>query len=258
MTSQRVRAASEAEFHDDLHSSDGDPIPFGPVLTRYRGEFIALLRKRLELTAGSEVLSLGCGLGLMEAELAPHVKRIHGLDISPVAIERARAQFSHLTALTFEVSGAQTLQGIPSSSYDVVIAMSFFHHIVEAETPRLLAEVARVLKPGGSLVTLDPSDQRFIAHLKFLVRKTYDRHHSPDERELSPSGLARRMEAAGLRIRRRYWFDFAFQAIGYLLPGTPPWLVTPLWWADRIGVSLPGLRALSSSFLIHAQKDSRR
>ena len=91
------------------------------------------------------VIDLGCGTGLAARAFAPVAGEIIGIDLSPRMIERARA-----TGLYAEVDVAEIVEGLgrrPDSSADLILAADVMVYVHDM-TP-LLAEVARVLAPGG-------------------------------------------------------------------------------------------------------------
>ena len=102
------------------------------------------------LTADTHLLDVGCGKGELSLELAAEVGRLTGIDADSAEIEHARAAAatSATPNATFEVGDAYDLP-LPDESVDVV----FGHSVLEAlDRPGdALAEMRRVLKPGGRL-----------------------------------------------------------------------------------------------------------
>ena len=73
------------------------------------------------------------------------------------------------------MKGLSTDLPFPEASFDVVLSSLFFHHLTRPEKRRTLAEVRRVLKPGGSLHVADwgrPGDP--LMAMLFLVVRTFD------------------------------------------------------------------------------------
>jgi ubiquinone/menaquinone biosynthesis C-methylase UbiE/DNA-binding transcriptional ArsR family regulator len=95
---------------------------------------------------------LGCGTGTVSAALAPHVSFVHAIDASSAMLQAARDRLAG--APNVRVS-AGTLESLPldDASLDVAIMLLVLHHV--AEPVRALAEVKRVLKPGGRLLVVD-------------------------------------------------------------------------------------------------------
>lgn len=100
---------------------------------------------------GSRVLEVGCGTGYIALELAKRGCDVTAIDVSAVGIEEARSHFEALNdapSVTFEVTVGTKL-AYPSESFDVVLAIEVFEHLHERDVPAHLAEVLRVLRPGG-------------------------------------------------------------------------------------------------------------
>jgi SAM-dependent methyltransferase len=99
------------------------------------------------------ILDFGCGPGrLISAlrELHPGA-RYFGSDIDPEAIAWAQAELSDLAH--FLVNPAEPPIPLPDASFDLVYAISVFTHLPEDLQHAWLADLRRVLKPGGVLLT---------------------------------------------------------------------------------------------------------
>lgn len=109
------------------------------------------------LVAGQDVLDLGCGTGELAVLVAtrhPGV-RLSAIDPDPRALARA-ADKVRRTGL--EVSFARGFgDALPWSdaSFDRVVSSLVLHHLTTAEKLATLAEVRRVLRPGGEFHALD-------------------------------------------------------------------------------------------------------
>ncbi len=111
-------------------------------------EAIALLKPRLE--PGYRVLDLGCGLGHISLALARAVApgKVYGIDMEPTQVELCRELAAELDVANaaFKVADAAHLP-FDDGSFDVVNCCDVLAYI--PDTPAVLAEVRRVLKPGG-------------------------------------------------------------------------------------------------------------
>lgn len=100
---------------------------------------------------GRDVLEVGCGSGFWAAHLARRGARVTALDLSASQLEFARATVREagLAERVTLVEGDVEALPFPAESFDLV----FSDHgaITFAEPARSLAEVARVLRPGGRL-----------------------------------------------------------------------------------------------------------
>jgi ubiquinone/menaquinone biosynthesis C-methylase UbiE len=105
---------------------------------------------------GGAVLEVGCGPGVLSIRLArDHGLDVTGMDLDPAMIERARANGERLPAgarLRFMVGDVAALP-FDDGSFDVVFSTLSVHHW--ADPGAGLAEVARVLKPGGRALIWD-------------------------------------------------------------------------------------------------------
>ena len=106
------------------------------------------------------LLEVGCGTGNYLAALEPHLGRLVGLDLEPAMLERAAAKLeAALEAGRLELRHGSALDlPWPEASFDAVLINQVLHHLPgEAGDPfagwkRALAEIARVLRPGGVAV----------------------------------------------------------------------------------------------------------
>src|SRR6185503_18738311 len=111
----------------------------------------------------------------------------------------------------------------------------------------------KTLRPGGVFYSTDPSRRRLVRLLVGLVRRTYDRHHSPDERELDPEAVAAFAEQAGFSQRAVTYTDYFLGPLAWLAPGTPPWLAALMEALDSASLRLPLARRYASSFSLRAR-----
>ena len=103
---------------------------------------------------GDSVLDVGSSSGYLASRLAaagPSV-RVTGVDPSEPAIAYARRHAR--PGMTFTVGVAQHLD-LPDASFDVVTCTLALHHIPKRQRPAAFAEMYRVTKPGGRLLTAD-------------------------------------------------------------------------------------------------------
>lgn len=106
---------------------------------------------RSALRPDSVVLDLGCGQGLQTQLLARLCANVVGVDVSPSAIETAkrRTRFSPVRSrLQYYCSPLETA-GLAASHFDHVFSFCVLEHIPNLDV--VLAELARIVKPGGEL-----------------------------------------------------------------------------------------------------------
>ena len=153
-----------------------------------------------------EVLELGCGTGQLQRALAAQagVARPIGVDASPqmLAIAKNRLARDDLP-LRLVRAFAQALP-FPARSFDSVVAIFPTEYIVERAT---LAEVRRVLRPGGRLVIVLAAtfaeDGAYQRAVDLLYRLTLQR--SPRAAPAAePSAAARRLAEQGFAVAERW------------------------------------------------------
>jgi SAM-dependent methyltransferase len=104
--------------------------------------------------AGERWLEAACGPGIIARKLAPRVREVLGVDMTPAMVDVARreAAAAGLANAMFAVGDATALE-LPDASLDGAIARFTLHHVPAAG--RLVAELARVVRPGGQIVLAD-------------------------------------------------------------------------------------------------------
>jgi ubiquinone/menaquinone biosynthesis C-methylase UbiE len=113
---------------------------------------LAVLQALLPTFHAVEVLDIGCGEGRLVGEIAAAGAHVTGIDPNPSVLERARAM---VPGANFVRAGAEALPFRPSS-FDVVVVVNALHHVPVDLMDRALAEAARVLRPAGRLVVVEP------------------------------------------------------------------------------------------------------
>jgi ubiquinone/menaquinone biosynthesis C-methylase UbiE len=107
---------------------------------------------------GDAVLDVGCGTGTLAMEVARRVGRagrVAGIDPGTEQIARARAKAARRNApIEFQIGVIEQLP-FPDQTFDVVFSTLMMHHLPAPLKRQGLAEIARVLKPGGRLVIAD-------------------------------------------------------------------------------------------------------
>jgi SAM-dependent methyltransferase len=113
-------------------------------------ELVALAGPRAE----ERWLDAACGPGVVTRTLAPLVAHVHGVDATPAMIEVAKreAMAAGLTNTTFSVGDVTSLEHT-DASFDAAFNRFAIHHI--PVPGRMVAELARVVRPGGRIVLSD-------------------------------------------------------------------------------------------------------
>ena len=110
------------------------------------------------LQAGETVLDVGCGTGtlaMVARERVGATGRVCGIDPGPQQIARARSKAARRCLTIDFQTGVIEQLAFPDSSFDIVLSTLMMHHLPDDLKRQGLAEIARVLKPGGRLLILD-------------------------------------------------------------------------------------------------------
>ncbi len=100
-----------------------------------------------DLKPEDEVLDLGTGTGLVAAALQKRSIKVTGIDSSLAMIEKARQLHPDLNLCQADIRALPYAGGV----YNKAIARMVLHHII-SELPKAMAEIFRVLRPGGQVV----------------------------------------------------------------------------------------------------------
>jgi SAM-dependent methyltransferase len=155
---------------------------------------------------GARVLDVGCGTGVVSRELADRVGsrgQVVGVDPSRVFLREARRR-ARGAGIRFR-HGSGTDLPFRDGSFDAAVAVTVLLHVPESD--RVLAEMCRVVRPGGTVAVLDQDFGTFVVDLpdRALTRRIVDGHAErfyPNP--WSGRSLTRRLRAAGLaRVRGR-------------------------------------------------------
>src|SRR2546422_4278760 len=95
---------------------------------------------------------LGCGTGQVSAALAPFVARVIGVDASAAMLQAAKKRLHGFDNVDLRRGDLESLP-IDDARIDCATLMLVLHHVPEPE--KALADVARVLKPGGRVILVD-------------------------------------------------------------------------------------------------------
>lgn len=121
----------------------------------------ARLRERLALPTAGRMLDAGGGTGRASAQLRPLVGGLMISDLSRPMLERARG-------VGHPVQSRAERLPFPDGSFDRVLVVDALHHFVGRQR-EAIADLLRVLKPGGRMVIEEPDINRFVVKLVALA-----------------------------------------------------------------------------------------
>lgn len=245
-----------------------DPGQAGWALSRF-----GHLLTALELRPGDRVLDFGCGTGWSSEMLARMGMDVVGMDISPAALEMARATTAGRgegmtgSQPRFEVYSGDRID-YPDGHFDAVVVFDAFHHLPNPQ--RVLGEFHRVLAPNCRLGMAEPG----VGHADELHSKeemgTGVLEREIDIEQLFQGGVAAGFQslevmvpglhprALTLPMRRLRWY---LRGLSWLLPanltrlailGAPivllwkgPYFISSLHPRDQSAAIRPGVRQIS-------------
>jgi SAM-dependent methyltransferase len=125
-------------------------------------------------------LEVACGPAAISQALAPRVGRVHGVDLTPAMVEKAteEAAAAGLANVGFSVGDATALE-FEDASFDGAVTRFSLHHIPAPW--RVVAEMARVVRPGGWVIVSDfiaDSDRDIYAAVEEIERLRDPSHWS--------------------------------------------------------------------------------
>jgi SAM-dependent methyltransferase len=142
------------------------PDPDWEYYPTYLAKLQAVRRWLDTASPGTRVLDAGCGEGVLVDEYAGRLA-IEGIDPN---YGSDRVQTGSLTALPF-----------PDAAFDRALCLDVLEHLTFDEQPRALAELFRVLKPGGALLVSIPNLAHLQSRVHFLLQGRLIRTASVDK-----------------------------------------------------------------------------
>jgi ubiquinone/menaquinone biosynthesis C-methylase UbiE len=115
------------------------------------GRFRRLALEGLEITPEMQVLDLCCGSGQATQILVQRSRYVTGLDASPFSIQRAQ---QNVPQASFVEAFAESMP-FEDGQFDLVHTSAALHEMKPDQLQRILPEVYRVLKPGGTFCLVD-------------------------------------------------------------------------------------------------------
>lgn len=206
----------------------------------WSNRFYALLARRNAPKRG-RVLEVGCGLGHLLTWLVDRYL-VFGTDINPWALTQARL---NVPQGNFVLQSAENLGAFTNQSFQIVVAKHVVEHLYQPE--RAIAEMSRVLAPGGLLLIATPN---LDSPMRARKKEGWIGYKDPTHISLKPPAeWLSYLRTNGLQIRRvfsdGYW-DAPYVSglpikLQKLLFGAPGGLQAVMGWSIiplRMGESL--------------------
>jgi ubiquinone/menaquinone biosynthesis C-methylase UbiE len=135
------------------------------------------------------ILDVACGTGRTLDQLGHALPdaELTGLDLSPFYIDTARERLA--SAVQLHAGNAEALP-FADHSFDVVTSVYLFHELPKNARRKVVAEMFRVLRPGGLLVLEDSMQPADAGDLAFFADRFADDMHEPFYRDYLRDDLA--------------------------------------------------------------------
>jgi SAM-dependent methyltransferase len=212
------------------------------------------------LKPGQRCVDYGCGDGLRYGKFLTELGIDYlGADISEVALKKAAEHGLRVSRLRPE-DGATEYE---AASFDVAFCMEVFEHLLEPG--RALAELERILKPGGMLIASVPNAAYWITRVEFLLRGFLNPGGSPltarkapwndpHIRFFSPATFKAMVRSGGFEVRELLGseLDLGWLPYVYRRPALHRFMSAvsyPIRWLGRLWPSL-----FASRLFLVAQK----
>jgi len=139
------------DLYKDCPIPGEDPIRFYyvPVIRRFYHRRIDIAMKLIG--SGERVLEVGYGSGTSLLELSSRFNSIHGIDLHKYG-SWIRDLFARQNIAVNLVRASILEPPYPAGYFDAIVAISTLEHLSPADQPRVMSQVHRLLRPGGTFV----------------------------------------------------------------------------------------------------------
>jgi ubiquinone/menaquinone biosynthesis C-methylase UbiE len=143
------------------------------------------------------MLDVGCGVGSFHPFMRGMVSHLCGIDVSSASIAQARADNPQAEYRAFDGRAFP----YDSACFDLVTAICVLHHVAPAEWASFMAEMRRVVRPGGLVCVIEHNPLNPLTRLA-VMRCEFDR----DAHLLGAGKTQKLMAAGGLREIGAHYF----------------------------------------------------
>jgi len=160
------------------------------------GSVLRFVREHVPLD-GRLVLDFGCGRGSLLKRLVAQGVACQGLEFSAASAREAEANVGAHPLFRGVVVTDTLPSSLAAASVDVVLLVEVIEHLLPDDIQPTLAEIRRVLRPGGHVVVTTPHDEDLSASMLHCPDCGSTFHRWQHVRSFQPAGLAALMKGAG-------------------------------------------------------------
>ncbi|MBG6087407.1 class I SAM-dependent methyltransferase [Actinomadura viridis] len=180
----------------------GDP-RLNVAFTRHLGRLVAFMEPELDLE--DVVLEVAAGTGLVSRAIARRVRHVTALDLTPAMLAQGKREADRdaITNITFTRGDAASLP-YADRSFTLVVTRFSLHQVADPEA--VVAEMARVSRPGAALIIADLVRPEGLAADPDRIERLRDPSHGV---LLTEARVIELVTAAGAEVRRAERFEFS-------------------------------------------------
>ncbi len=205
----------EVELNRAISFAGQDPSVFTEAKAR---SLIDVAEGRLGDLAKATALDVGCGTGNIHRSLAPRFSKLHAVDVSAGLLDIARSANDDVAYQLYD--GLEL--PFESNAFDLAFAICVVHHVPPNQWERFIAEMARVVRPGGLVAVVEHNPVNPLTRL-VTIRCAFDEGIALVPRRR----LEQLMHRAGMNGTASRYILFS------------PWRGAAVEWAERRLERLP-------------------
>src|SRR3989344_4306219 len=191
------------EIHEDVSAEHYDIGIKKNLFQKYwHGRRFSEVLKLLKSTNGP-ILDVGCHSGTFTEKILKKInsRKVYGIDVSPSAISLAKKRLPYGN---FQVADAVSLP-FKNNFFDLVVCLEVLEHV--DDPVKVISEISRVLKKGGSAVILVPTDNNLFRIVWLLWTLYYPVWRHAHVQSFRKSSLEKAIVKGGLKIDKVKLFN---------------------------------------------------
>ncbi len=177
---RKIAGYWDERIHDLAITTEPVGTPgFFRQLDEYRYDKLNYLPRLVDFSSyrGKHLLEVGCGAGIDLVRFGRAGARITGIDLSRTAIDLARKNVEqHGLNADLRVMNGECME-FPDNSFDVVFAHGVLQYT--ADTAKMMAEIYRVLKPGGEAIVMVYNKNSWLNLMRKVTKVPLEHEDAP-------------------------------------------------------------------------------